>query len=423
MTMGMTMIEGILARRAQRDSVAPGDMVVVPVDTTVVIDLNFYDGVWYEPTKIANPDGTVVIFDHMVPAPNREAAAYLARGRAFVERTGVTKFHDAGRDQGISHQIIAEQPYAFPGDILVCSDSHTCAAGALGCAARGLGPVEVSFILAKGYTWFLVGPTIRYELSGVLSPGVSPKDVFLQIAAEYGDHVGHNVEFGGPGMRALSIDQRRQLTTMCAEISADFALCEPDDVLAEYFAARGHGIDGAVAPEADAAYADVRQVDLGQVETMVGRPDSLVHNSVPISEVAGTSITHAFIGSCANGTLDDLREAARILEGRSIDPSVTMIVTPSSQAVYRAALREGVVESLTEAGALVTTSSCGMCAGFQGALAAGDVCITSSTRNFKGRMGAPTAEIYMGSSATVATSALAGEIVAPMLTATSVVGG
>jgi 3-isopropylmalate/(R)-2-methylmalate dehydratase large subunit len=386
-------------------------MVVVTVDMLVLMDLNFYDGVWHEPKRVFDPDKVVIVFDHVVPAPDRTAAAYLDRARAFAKRVGITRLHDVGAEQGIAHVIVAEVPYALPGTILLGSDSHTCSSGALNCLSRGLGPPESSFILAKGYTWFQVGETIRYDLIGELSAGAASKDVFLYLAATYGSHVGKAVEFGGPGLATLGLDQRRQLTTMTAEISADFGICEPDALLEDYLAERGQHANG-VMPDADAQYADRRTLDLSAIEPMVGLPDTLINNGVPVEQLAPTAINRAFIGSCANGTLEDLRTAASILSGNHVAPGVTLVVTPASQAIYRAAIREGIIETLMEAGALVTASSCGMCAGFQNALGARDVCVASSTRNFKGRMGDPGAKIYLASSATVAASALAGEIVA-----------
>lgn len=408
--MGMTMLEKILAQHSRKDQLSPGEIVVVDVDRVVLIDLNFYDGIWYEPQRVFDPNKVAIVFDHVVPAPNKSAAEYLERGRRFARRLGIEDLHDVGPDQGISHALVAEVPYALPGQILACVDSHTCSAGALNCAARGLGAPEVTFILAKGYTWFQVPRTVRYELSGELGGGAAPKDVFLQLAAEYGAHADQAVEFGGDGLATLSLDRRRQLTTMTAEISADFGICEPDQVLADYLAERGQGMEGAVLPDADAVYDAVRPIALDSIEPMVGLTDSLVHNAVPVGDVEATRINRAFIGSCANGTLDDLREAAAVLAGERVAKGVTLLVTPASQAIYRRALAEGLIETLSEAGALVTASSCGMCGGFENALGPDDVCIASSTRNFKGRMGSPEASIYLGSSATVAASAIAGEI-------------
>lgn len=406
----MTIIEKILARHAHREQLHPGDLAVVDVDTVVPLDLNFHRSAWAEPVHVFDPDKVVVIFDHIVPAPNRDVAEALDVGRAFAAKHGVSRIHDVGRDEGICHQIIADVPYARPGELLVCCDSHTCSSGALNCAARGIGTPELIYSLVKGQTWFEVGETVRYELRGQLRPGVHAKDLFLHIAGEYGDHVGMNIEFGGPGLAGLTFDQRRTLCTMCAEISAEFAIMEPDEVLAEYLAARGVSMDGAVWPDADATYAHVREIDLESIGVSVATPGGVVGNVRPLTEIGPVPINRAFIGSCSNGTLADLTAAAEYLLGRQVHPDVTLVVTPGSQAIYRQALREGIVETLTSAGALVTVSSCGMCAGFVNALGAGDVCIASSTRNFAGRMGHHAAKIYLASSVTVAASAVAGHL-------------
>jgi 3-isopropylmalate/(R)-2-methylmalate dehydratase large subunit len=413
MTAAMTMTEKILAGHAGRDRVVPGDIVVVDVDCAVPHDLSFYEGMWVELASVWDPDRIAIIFDHIVPAHDEQSVRALERGRAFARKFGIRNLHDVGPEMGICHQVIADVPYARPGEILVCADSHTCSGGALNCAARGVGIPELIYVMAKGQTWFEVGETIRYQLVGRMQPGVAAKDVFLHLAGTHGQHVGQNVEFGGPGLAALRFDQRRQLATMCAEISAEFALFEPDDVLVDYLAARGVGADGAVFPDAGANYAAVRELDLSAVRPRIGLPDTLVNNTVPLGEAAGVAVNRAFIGSCANGTLEDLRDAGRVLRGRRVAPGVTLLVTPASQTVYRQAAAEGVLAVLAEAGAVVTSASCGMCAGFQGRLGPDDVCITSSTRNFKGRMGSPDARIYMGSSATVAASAVTGRITDP----------
>lgn len=411
--MGMTMTEKILSAHSGNAAVGPGDLVVVQVDCAVAHDLSFYDGLWEEPKAVWDPDRVVLMFEHIVPPATAQSVEALDRARTFARRVGISRVHDIGPDMGICHQVIADVPYARPGEILLCPDSHTCSGGALNCAARGIGIPELIFVMAKGYTWFKVGESVRYELHGRMRPGVASKDVFLHLAGVHGDHVGLNVEFGGPGVASLSMDQRRQLTTMCAEISVDFALFEPDEVLERYLARRGVGFDDAASPDPDARYSDVRSLDLDSVQPRIGLPDTLIRNTVPLGDLAPTAINRAFIGSCANGTLDDLREAARVLRGRRVREGVTLLVTPASQAIYREAVAEGVIGTLADAGAVVTSSSCGMCAGFQGRLGAQDVCITSSTRNFKGRMGSPEARIYMGSSATVAASAVAGRIIGP----------
>jgi 3-isopropylmalate/(R)-2-methylmalate dehydratase large subunit len=264
---------------------------------------------------------------------------------------------------------------------------------------------------AKGETWFRVGTTVRYELTGVLRDGVTTKDVFLHIAGTYGDHATQNVEFGGPGIAGLSMSARKTLSTMGAELSCEFATFEADPVLADYLRARGKTDIEPVHPDRDAKYFDVRKIDLSKLDPLVALPDSVLNNSRSINEVAGTHVDQAFIGSCANGTLDDLTLAARVLAGRKVSPKTRLIITPGSQYVYLEALRAGVIATLVEAGAVITNPTCGACGGgHMGVLGPDEVCITASTRNFKGRMGDPSAKIYMASPATVAASAIKGTI-------------
>jgi 3-isopropylmalate/(R)-2-methylmalate dehydratase large subunit len=411
----MTIVEKILARASQRPSVGPEDLVVVDVDTIIMLDTNFYATQRRNLLKVHDPNKVAIVFDHAVPAPDRQAAEAQAFGRAFAQRFGIKRLHDIGPHQGISHAVVAENGYALPGSVLVCSDSHTCSAGAFNCAARGVGLPDVLYVVATGKTWFRVGETVRYELLGALRPGVAAKDVFLHIAGTYGDHTNQNVEFGGPGMAALSVDARRTIATMGAELSAEFVTFEADDRLIQYIDARNRTPFEAQFPDSDATYAHRRSIDLSQLGPLVALPDAVVGNSVPIAEVAGTPINQAFVGSCANGTIEDLADAARVVAGRKIAPGVRMIVTPSSQAIFRAALDAGYVKSLMEAGAVVTPSTCGACfGGHMGVLGPNETCVTSSTRNFKGRMGDPTARIFMASSATVAASAIAGRLASPL---------
>jgi len=410
--MGMTIVEKIFARASGRAKVAPGDLVVVKVDTVVMLDVNFVPTLRRNVLKVHDPERVVVTYDHLVPAPDRANADAQAYGRDFVKRFGIKRFHDVGLNQGISHSIVAEKGYALPGSVLVCSDSHTCSAGAFNCAARGIGYPDMIYVLTMGETWFRVGETIRYDLVGTLPEGVSAKDLFLHIAGTYGDHTNQNAEFGGPGLASLPINARRTLATMGAELSAEFATFEADALLIDYVTARNPVPFEPQHPDPDAVYADRRVIDLGALTPLVALPDAVIRNSAPVAEVAGTAIDQAFIGSCANGTIDDLAEAARVVAGRRVAPGVRLLVTPSSQAIFREALAAGYVQTLMEAGAVVTPSTCGACfGGHMGVLGPNETCITASTRNFKGRMGDPSARIYMASPATVAASAIAGRIV------------
>jgi 3-isopropylmalate/(R)-2-methylmalate dehydratase large subunit len=408
----MTMIEKILARAAGRDHVDVGEFVVCDVDMTVLIDLQFAT-LWVSPTRIADADRLAVIMDHAVPAPSISDADGGVRARAFVKQHEVKRFFDVGR-HGICHQVIAENGLARPGEILTCTDSHTCAGGAYNTAARGLGPAEVYSIMCTGKTWFQVAPTYRYELVGEKPEVVTGKDIFLHIAGAYGDATNHNLQFGGPGLGSVPMNDRRTIATQGAEISADFTTFPADGVCRAFLDARGERPYQPADPDPDASYAAVREVDLSTLEPYVARPGGVAHNAIPISEIEERPVNQCFIGSCANGQLEDLRIAADMLRGRKVAPGVRLIVTPASQAVYTEAIKAGYIEAIADAGAIVTNSTCGACFGYHmGVLGAGEVCLTASTRNFKGRMGSPDAEIYMASPYTVAAAAIAGHIVDP----------
>jgi 3-isopropylmalate/(R)-2-methylmalate dehydratase large subunit len=409
--MGMNIAEKILARAAGTDRVAPGEIAIVEVGTAVLTDMNFMPASWREVLKMRDPARVVVVLDHMVPANEPQSAGAHATAREFVKRFGIARFHDVGRDQGISHVVVADNAYALPGTVMVNPDSHTCGGGAFNCAARGVGLPETLFAVTTGKSWFRVGETIRYDFEGKLNPGVSSKDMFLHIAGRYGAHVNQNVEYGGPGVANISLNARRTLAIMGTELSAEFVIFEPDDAMLDYVRARNPAPFEATWPDDDAVYAERRRLDLAEIEPLVALPDSMVNNSVPVGEVVGEKIDQAFIGSCANGTLDDFAVAAKVVAGRRVAPGVRLIVTPGSQAIYREALAAGHVATLVEAGAVVTPATCGACVGgHMGVLGPGETCITASTRNFKGRMGDPSARIYMASPATVAASALVGRI-------------
>ena len=412
--MSMTIAEKILARKSGRDRVRPGDIVTVEVDTAILFDNNFMPANWREILKVRDPERIVVVLDHRVPAPNAMAAGAHVTARAFVQKFGIRRVHDVGYDQGISHQLVADLGYGIPGTVLVCSDSHTCSAGVFNCLARGVGGPDIFYAAIKGETWFRCGETVRYQLTGALPKGVTTKDAFLYIAGKYGAHPTLNVEYGGPGIASLSINARKTLTTMSAELSAEFATFEPDPVLVDWLKARTDREFEPVYPDPDAQYLAWREIDLGALEPLVAFPDTVVENSRPVGEARGIRIHQAYIGSCANGTLDDLELAAEVVAGRRVAPGVRLIVTPASQRVYREALKAGVLERLADAGAIITPPTCGACGGgHMGVIGPAEVCITATTRNFKGRMGDPSSQVYMASPATVAASALAGTIADP----------
>ena len=345
--MGATAIEKILARTSGKDVVRPGDISVCRPDIVLHIDLPMtIEGAWYRPKKIFDPDRVAVIFDHAVPSPTIKDASAMAEGRRFVKEFGLKLFFDVGQ-HGISHVVAAERGLTRPGELLVCADSHTCASGALNCAGRGAGIPDTLQAMTKGIVWYPVTPTIRYEFKGALGPLVSGKDVFFHIAQTFGGHGNTSVEFGGPGLRALAMSDRRTIATMCAEIGAEFALFEYDEVTTEYLKGRLDRPVSPAHPDADADYLDVRTIDLADVEPYLILPDSIPRNGTRLSAFTEqVRIDQAFIGSCANGMIEDLRIAAQIVRGHKVAPGVRFIVTPGSQAVFLQATREGLVETL-----------------------------------------------------------------------------
>jgi 3-isopropylmalate/(R)-2-methylmalate dehydratase large subunit len=408
--MGMNAIEKILANHSEQERVVPGDVVMVDVDVTVQFDHARPDIL-----KINDPSKVVLLHDHMVPAPTVQAANNAKRVRDFVDRFGIENYFPVGR-HGISHVIVASEGIALPGQILVNADSHTCSSGAMNCLARGMGGPEMLYILCKGTTWYQLGTTTKVVLEGQLPEQVYPRDVIHYLPGTYGDFAGRNLEWYGDGLSTIDVDGRLTMATISAELSAEFSLFPYDDVLARYLEGRAKWPFEPVFPDEDAIYDQVITVDLSSLEPQVVLPGKVAWNTKVAREVAEEKIKvdQAFIGSCANGRLSDFAVAADILKGRQLAAGTRMIVTPGSQDILKEAIKLGYVETLMDAGAVVTSSTCGACfGGHMGLLADGEVCITASTRNFKGRMGSPEAEVYMGSPATVAASAITGVITDP----------
>ena len=415
----MTMSEKILARHAGVASAKPGDILTCSVDWAANHDMYFtvsgqtdYEKV----VKIDHPDRCIILIDHAVPAPTTNDAAGAVRARRFAEKHGIKNFFDVG-DNAVIHQLLAERGFSAPGRLIACGDSHTCAAGAFNCAARGFGPAEMTYVWCKGETWFQVSPTILYKLKGNLPQRVSGRDLFLYIAGVFGDATGHNVEFTGEGLNCLSMPQRQCISTMCAEINAEFAIFPCDRILTDWLKERGDTEIDAVEPDSDAEYADVREIVLDNIVPYIAKPHFIIGNCVPVAECEGMRVDQVLIGSCANGRTEDLAEAAAILKGNRVAQGTRLIVTPSSQRVYLESLKLGNIETLVEAGAVVTNATCGACYGGHMALIGPDErCLSTTTRNFKGRMGSSDGEILLSSPATAAASAVTGVITDPRRT-------
>ena len=409
--MGMTMVEKVLARTSEHKFVHPGEILECKVDQVVQTDISFTlsDII---PNKVKSPENVTLIFDHAIPAPSVKDADGMIVGRRLAKKFGI-RLYDVGK-HGICHQLIMEKAIALPGTLLACSDSHTCAAGALNCAARGLGDAEILHIMCKGTTWYIVYPTVLFELEGKRNDFVFGKDILFYIADKYGDFVSQNIEFNGGALEEMSLEDRHSLATMCTELSAEFVMFPADEKLLSYLHSRTDKSFNPVSSDLDAQFAKVHRVDVSEIEPYAALPHSVPQNTIPIRKLDKIKIDQAFIGSCANGKLQDLAVAAKILCGKQVATGVRLIITPSSQEVYQEAVRLGYISTLIDAGAVITNPTCGACFGYHmGVLGKGERCLSSSTRNFKGRMGSPEAEVFLASSASVAASAMKGYIVDP----------
>lgn len=418
--MGMTMAEKVLARASGRDRVVPGEMVIAKVDITRINDgvvprLEHYFDMLGPEARIWDPDRVVLICEHHIPPPTVAHAEVYAACRRFAKKHGLQHFYDIGRG-GICHQVFVERGYARPGELVAANDSHSCTYGALNVAARGIGPLDMLYLLLKGELWFRVPESIRVVLTGELPPGVYAKDVVLYIAGEYGTDFALNssIEFVGPAVESMGLSERLTLANMGIELGAKFAMFEADEKTVNYVRERTDVPFTPVTADDDARYARMVTIDVSDLEPQVALPHD-VSNVVPVSSLKeGISIDQVFIGSCTNARLEDLQEAASIIKGHKIHPSVRMIVTPASQEILLEATRLGLVEIFMEAGAIVTNSTCGPCGGGSlGVLADGERCLATTNRNFQGRMGSPGAEVYLSSPATAAASAITGVITDP----------
>jgi len=357
--------------------------------------------------NVGDPDQLLIVLDHNAPPPTAKIANQYHAIREIVKDQGIKNFHDAGK--GICHQIMAD--YAKPGQVIVGSDSHTCTAGAFNAFAAGIDRTETAGLWSQGETWFRVPESLKVTLTGKLNEGVYAKDISLWIIGMIGssgaDYM--SIEYHGDGVKNLSLDQRMTLANLASEMGAKNAVFPNDEVLKEW---TGETYEGVWADEG-ATYAKEIEIDLSQIFPLVAAPHH-VDNVKAVSEVVGTKLDEALVGTCTNGRLEDLRIVAEILKGKQIPEGFQMVIVPASQKIYRRAMAEGLIEIFMDAGANVLAASCGPCLGTgQGIPADGYKVISTANRNFKGRMGNKESFVYLASPATVAYSALAGEIVDP----------
>ena len=366
-----------------------------------------------EVARVFDPSKVVMIADHFAPAKDARSAELLRRMKEWSQAHGVA-FYDQGRG-GIEHTLLCEEGWIVPGSVVVGGDSHTCTLGALGAFASGLGSTDIAACLALGEFWQPVPGTIRVDFTGEKRPFVSGKDLILAVIGEIGVGGATNcvLEFGGDGAAALSIDERLAVSNMAVEAGAETGLFPADETTAAYLEGRVETPWTADRSDEDAAVAQTLAIDLSALEPLIALPH-LPGTVVPIAEAIGTPIDQVYIGNCSNGTMTDLRQTAEILRGRRVHESCRMMVVPATQSIYRQALAEGLLDVLVEAGAMVSTPTCGACfGGHMGVLAAGERALSTTNRNFKGRMGSPEAEVHLANAYVAAAAAVAGEIVHP----------
>lgn len=412
----MHAVEKILARAGGVATASAGDIVEARVDVAMLNERqgprvadSFREHGFH---RVRIPEKVVVVFDHCVSPTRAEAATKQKAFREFLAEHSISAGYSVG--EGVEHQVLLDGGHALPGEVLVGTDSHTVTSGACGGAATGIGQTEMVAVLVTGQLWLRVPEFVRVDFSGTLPPGVMAKDVVLEMIRLLGTRgaLYRGLEFAGPAIGSLSMDDRATLCNASVEVGAKFGFVEPDDVTLAYLKGRARRAFTPEHTDPDYQYAEVHRIDLSAIEPLVALPHN-VDRGVPVARAAGTPIDQAVIGSCAGGRLTDLRAAAAVLRGRKVHPRVRMIVTPGSREIYLRALEEGVLATLVEAGASVNPPRCGPCgSSMDGVLAPGERAVINTTRNFRGRMG-PDAELYLASAATVAASAVEGAIADP----------
>ena len=410
--MGMTIAEKIIAAAAGVESVRPGDIHTVNLDRmmsndgTTHLTVDMYNNQLNHP-HIADPKKLVFIVDHNVPSDNPKTAASQKKMRDFARENGI----DFWEGKGVCHQIMMEN-YVCSGELIFGADSHTCSYGAIGAFGTGVGCTDFLYGMVTGTSWVLVPETVKFNLIGKLPDGVYARDLILEIIGTVGAN-GCNyqvMEFTGEGAKTLSISDRIALCNMAVEAGEKTGIFEPDEKAIAYLEEHGRKPKAVYHSDPDAVYAREYTFDLSKIRPVVAKPD-FVDNLCPAEEVRGIKIDEAFLGSCNNGRIEDLRVGASILKGHKVVDSVRFLVVPASLEIYKQALKEGLIDIFMDAGAIVMNPNCSVCWGScQGVIGENEVLISTGTRNFKGRAGHPSSKVYLGSAATVTASAIAGKI-------------
>jgi 3-isopropylmalate/(R)-2-methylmalate dehydratase large subunit len=414
----MNLIEKILAKASGKKEVVAGEIVDAKIDCAMVneitghLTIKYFDEVGAK--DVWDREKIVIVIDHTVPAATVEAAELHKIVRDFARRHKITAFYDVGRG-GIAHQIMVEKGHVVPGSLIVGADSHTCTYGALGAFSTGIGSTEMAAVFINGRLWFKVPKVIKVNVTGEFKEYVMAKDLFLNIAKTLGEDGANymGIEFCGPAIEGMSVDGRLTLCNMVIEVGAKAGIVPVDQKTLEYLNGRVKDKIKPLKGDEVSAYERVMEVDASSLQPLIACPSS-VDNVKPVSEVEGIELDQVFIGSCTNGRLEDLRVAAKILEGKKVNERTRLVIVPASQEVYLSALKEGLIETFIKSGAVVANPTCGACyGGHLGVLASGEVCLSTTNRNFVGRMGSPKSKVYLASPATAAASAIEGKIVDP----------
>ena len=410
------MSEKILSKASGNDKVEAGDIIIANIDVAMTHDLTgplsvqSFEKIGAE--KVWDPSKIVIPFDHQVPADSIDSANNHILMREFVKKQNIKHFYDV--NAGVCHQILPELGHVVPGEVIVGADSHTCTHGALGAFSTGIGSTDMAMVFAEGNLWFKVPETNRFNITGELKDNVYAKDVILHIIGKMGaDGSTYKAcEFAGETVSNMNVSDRMVLCNMAIEMGGKTGLVEPDKKTVEYVEKRSNKPYKIFKTDLDSPSLNIIDIDVSDLEPQIACPHN-VDNVKPIGEV-DVEIDQVFLGSCTNGRLKDLREAAKILKGNKIAKGTRMLIIPASKEIYSKALDEGLIKVFVEAGALVSAPCCGPClGGHTGIIGPGEVSLSTSNRNFKGRQGSPEGEVYLSSAAVAAASAIAGRIVAP----------
>jgi 3-isopropylmalate/(R)-2-methylmalate dehydratase large subunit len=412
-----TLAEKILAAHTDREKVSPGEFINVRVDLILANDITAPIAIRefrrIGVKKVFDPQKIVLVADHFVPNKDITSAEQVKLMRDFAREHGVL-YYDVGQ-MGIEHVLLPEQGLVLPGDVVIGADSHTCTYGALGAFATGMGSTDIAAAIATGDIWMKVPPTIKFVYHGKLGKWVGGKDLILYTIGQIGvDGALYSaIEFTGEAVASLSMDGRFTMSNMAIEAGAKAGLFRVDSQTLEYIKPRAKRAHKVYEPDSNAEYSQVIEYDVSGMEPQVAFPHSPA-NAKPVSQASRVEIDQSVIGSCTNGRLEDLRLAAQVLKGRKVHPRVRCIVIPGTQQVYLDALKEGLIETFIRAGAAVSTPTCGPClGGYMGILAAGERAVSTTNRNFVGRMGSPKSEVYLANPAVAAASAITGRITSP----------